>query len=446
MSTPPGQDPELPLESTQVQPSPQPTAHTEAAEWLSMALSRMRPLPPPPGHTSRVNSAGPLPAAAPFPGAIPAGPAQSAPSAVGDAAETAPRTDTASTHPSTRPSAMPVGAVPGTPEAHRVHAAPSRDRAASIRTAAPARTRAIRLVAAVGMLAVVGAAVVAGSRGWSARDSGAAQAPDSLLDGRTLTELPPPPDGFAPIAAGAHRVVAGVDQATAGAHRQANLQQPVWVMTHPVTEREWTRLMGTTVEGSPPCGPACPVVRVNFVDALAYANALSDREGLPRCYVLEGCTGRPGARDHWCEEVHLVDEGSAPPACTGYRLPLESEWAAAGRSEAVLFHRMRDRGEIWHQGNAEARRPDVAGWPASDAGLHDMISLVQEWVWDVFAFVAVDGELSPEQADVQLVRQRTLRGQPWTTPLHDLNPGFRVGAAPRLRSSTVGFRVARTVP
>ncbi|MGB0317695.1 MAG: SUMF1/EgtB/PvdO family nonheme iron enzyme, partial [Pseudomonadales bacterium] len=62
--------------------------------------------------------------------------------------------------------------------------------------------------------------------------------------------------------------------------------------------------------------PEYPVVSVRWLDAVRYCNWLSDQEGLPRVYTLEG------------DEVTGFD-----PDATGYRLPTEAEWAFAARMD-----------------------------------------------------------------------------------------------------------------
>jgi len=75
--------------------------------------------------------------------------------------------------------------------------------------------------------------------------------------------------------------------------------------------------------------PACPLVNVTFADAASFANRLSERQGLPPCYTLSGCTGELGnALD--CASIRV----NAPAVydCTGYRLPAEAEWEYAARA------------------------------------------------------------------------------------------------------------------
>jgi formylglycine-generating enzyme required for sulfatase activity len=57
---------------------------------------------------------------------------------------------------------------------------------------------------------------------------------------------------------------------------------------HEVTQGEWRALMGNDPSGFSSCGDRCPVERVSWWDAVAYANARSRGEGLQECYAVSG--------------------------------------------------------------------------------------------------------------------------------------------------------------
>jgi formylglycine-generating enzyme required for sulfatase activity len=52
-----------------------------------------------------------------------------------------------------------------------------------------------------------------------------------------------------------------------------------------VTQGEWQALMGNNPSKLDECGPDCPVENVKWWEALAFANAMSRKDGLPECYT-----------------------------------------------------------------------------------------------------------------------------------------------------------------
>lgn len=189
-------------------------------------------------------------------------------------------------------------------------------------------------------------------------------------------------------------------------------------------------------EGVPLLGDELPVVCVSFYDALRYANALSEAQGLPPAYALRDAAGHGHPEVTW--------DRSSP----GWRLPTSAEWAHAAAAGGAL-----PRGEgaaacgLGNVGDLSvaarfARFPDfhpfacndgtpglaaVGSFPANRWGLHDLFGNVAEWVW-----------VEPSDAG-----HRAHRGVTWTDTREAVELGRQGGYLADDRNVTIGLRVAR---
>ncbi|MCP3996208.1 MAG: formylglycine-generating enzyme family protein [bacterium] len=175
--------------------------------------------------------------------------------------------------------------------------------------------------------------------------------------------------------------------------------RPLWVGEAEVTRRQWQRVVGNRPGHHLACGDDCPVEMIDWYEALAFANALSEQSGFPKCYNLIGCKGELGKEGPYrdtlgmaCEAAELVGDN-----CSGYRLPTEAEWehfARAGTTTDI------------YSGDLVIEPPLIAcGGPALDAiawytctsgqsthpagskasnswNIFDTIGNVSEWIWD----------------------------------------------------------------
>jgi formylglycine-generating enzyme len=195
-----------------------------------------------------------------------------------------------------------------------------------------------------------------------------------------------------------------------------------------VTQAQWEAIMGDNPSAF--TGSQRPVEQVNWLEAVLFCNALSEREGLTPVYTL--------------------GEGSATwnRDADGYRLPTDAEWEYACRAGSLTMFaaggRIRDlERTAWFAANARGRTRDVATRRPNAWGFHDMHGNVWEWIWDLYASLP---DLSPHNLEQHGIGpDRTIRGGSWYTgPIACRTTNFcRID--PIFRSSDLGFRVARSL-
>ena len=190
-----------------------------------------------------------------------------------------------------------------------------------------------------------------------------------------------------------------------------------------VTQAEYAAVMGANP--SHYRAPDRPVENVSWLDAIAFANRLSQRENLTPCYDLATRARRPG--------------------CTGYRLPTSAEWARAYGAPEKSGFRTTGYKDAAALTNAEpaGTRPAAAGAP-NQFGLHGMAGNVWEWCEDWYSPApALDSIRDPQGPLTGIAK--VIRGGSFLTGASQWNKGLLSSLAPAARSRFTGFRLARTV-
>jgi len=201
----------------------------------------------------------------------------------------------------------------------------------------------------------------------------------------------------------------------------------------------------------------CPVDSVNWFEAISYANALSQREGLVPCYAgLDTCEGPLGerceGRDIACTGRFVCPDAAIVPdeACTGYRLPTEAEWEYATRAGTVTRFWSGDaNGDMaragWYDANSGAISHPVASKAVSPWGLYDVHGNVSEWGqdWYADAYPFDAPRPDPNPTGPPMGRSRVVRGGHFVSDIHGPRSANRGGITPEHKTSSRGIRLVR---
>jgi formylglycine-generating enzyme required for sulfatase activity len=180
-----------------------------------------------------------------------------------------------------------------------------------------------------------------------------------------------------------------------------------------------------------------PVVNVSWLDAVAYCNWRSAKEGLEPVYSINGT------------EV-LQDRKK-----DGYRLPTEAEWEYACRAGSVAATAYGPRissaeanfDGTYPYGGAAAgpysgKTQPAGSYPPNAFGLFDMHGNVNEWCWDRYDAYEAEFRIDPEGKGTS-ADSRVIRSGGWSDIGRFMRSAYRTGSNPELRNSQTGFRVAR---
>ncbi len=218
-----------------------------------------------------------------------------------------------------------------------------------------------------------------------------------------------------------------------------------YMSKYELTQKEYEEITGNNPSNF--SGEDLPVENISWLDAVAFCNARSEKEGLTPAYTID-------------DQIVSWDRSA-----NGYRLPTEAEWEYACRAGTTTPFYMENspsaeeanyyghypyeiEDNYFSQGNlqvqpGEYRQTTVAvgSFSESPYGLYDMHGNVSEWVWDYYGEYPTDGQTDPAGPTTGTLR--VYRGGGWNDFAKNMRSAYRATLEQNKGSFNIGIRLVR---
>ncbi|MDR0863919.1 MAG: SUMF1/EgtB/PvdO family nonheme iron enzyme [Candidatus Symbiothrix sp.] len=189
-----------------------------------------------------------------------------------------------------------------------------------------------------------------------------------------------------------------------------------YIGKYSVTQKQYAEVMGDNPSYFK--GENLPVESVSWYDAVLFCNRLSEKNKLPKYYIING------------------NNVTINKSAKGFRLPTEAEWEYAAshcRKDGTETHEYAGcnnekdlKDYAWYDENSDVQTHEVGSAKEADKlKIHDMSGNVWEWCYDLYDDTSI----------------HVLHGGSWGNDARICRVSHRGFFTPTVRSSSSGFRL-----